>query len=284
MDQTAIPYEDFGGSGPLLHFAHANGYPPGCYLPLIQLLASRYEVMAMCQRPLWPGSDPYSISDWRPLADDLNRFLDSLCCSAVIGAGHSFGATTTLRLAVQHPDRFTALVLIDPVLFTPGRIYFWRLISRLGLAYRFHPLVPAARRRRSSFPDKAAMFTNFRTKPVFQRLNDDALRAYVDAIGCEDGEGGMTLCYPSEWEARIYVTNMLADLEIWHSLPRLKPPALFVYGAESDTFSHAAAARIKRLLPSAKMVCVEKTGHLIPLEDPQSVFQAIVEFDRLSGA
>ena len=40
---TPIPIDllhDFGGQGPLIHLAHANGFPPGTYTPFAQALAA----------------------------------------------------------------------------------------------------------------------------------------------------------------------------------------------------------------------------------------------------
>jgi pimeloyl-ACP methyl ester carboxylesterase len=234
----------------------------------------------MRQRPLWPGSDPYSISDWRPLADDLGRFLVERGASRILGAGHSFGAISTLRLALRQPECFSALLLVDPVLFPPRRIYLWKLVHGLGLGYRVHPLVKGALRRRNRFESRAAMFANYRRKPVFSRLSDEALQAYVDALGCEAPDGSVTLCYPAEWEARIYVTNMLADMEIWRGLPLLRVPLLIVYGRESDTFWESAAQRVKRLLPSARLSPIEAAGHLVALEKPNEVYEAMINFSE----
>ena len=55
-----IPFDDFGGAGPLLHFAHANGYPPRAYAPLLESLLSTHHILAAHARPLWPGSQPES--------------------------------------------------------------------------------------------------------------------------------------------------------------------------------------------------------------------------------
>lgn len=273
-----IPCEDFGGVGPTLHFSHANGYPPGAYRPLFDLLETSFHVLAMRQRPLWPGSDPCSISDWRPLAADLKRFLDEQGLHGIIGAGHSFGAIHTLRLALEQPERFSALLLIDPVLFPPMRIRLWKLIHFLRLDERLHPLVRGARRRRNVFESRAAMFANYRAKAVFERMNDAALQAYVNALGCEQPDGPVRLCYPAEWEARIYLTNMLADLELWRDLPGLKPPVLFIYGQCSDTFLPEAARRVRQLLPTARLACIPDAGHLVPLERPGDVNLSINAF------
>lgn len=273
-----IPYDDFGGEGIVAHFAHANGYPPSAYQPLLSMLSGKFRVLAMRQRPLWAQSNPDSLKDWRLFAADLGCFLDQHRLSGVIGIGHSFGAIATLRLALQQPDRFSALVLIDPVLFPPLMILFWNLLYKSGLGWRFHPLVRGALRRRRTFESKVAMFSNYRAKAVFSRLSNAALQAYVASLACEQPDGSISLCYPAEWEARIYVTSMLADMEIWRNLSTLKPPVLFIRGAETDTFWRSTTQKVKRRLPAAQMISIENAGHLAPLEKPEAVYQAIMDF------
>lgn len=82
-----IPYLKLG-KGPALHFAHANGYPPAAYLPLLKLFASSYEVFAMSARPLWTASNPDELVDWQPLVSDLETFLDFHALSNLVGVGH----------------------------------------------------------------------------------------------------------------------------------------------------------------------------------------------------
>jgi pimeloyl-ACP methyl ester carboxylesterase len=87
----SIPHLTLGGSGFPLTFLHANGYPPVCYKSLLTRLSEQYQVTAMLQRPLWPGSKPDEISDWVPLTDDFLRFLDEQQQGAAIVVGHSVG-------------------------------------------------------------------------------------------------------------------------------------------------------------------------------------------------
>ncbi len=274
-----IPFHAFGQRGQPLHFLHANGYPPPAYRPLLARLGQRYCARAMCSRALWGDCNPAEVQDWRPFAADLARFLDEQGWQrGVIGVGHSVGGNATLRLALEQPDRFQALVLLDPVLFEPRLIWTWKLIYRLGLAYRLHPLVKGALKRRSRFESRAAMFANYRQKPIFRRMNDESLAAYVDSLACEQPDGAMELCYPPEWEARVYVTSMLADLELWRGLPSLRPPVLVIRGAETDTFTAPAARRFQRRLPAARVVSLEHTGHLLPLEAPDEVYAILQKF------
>jgi pimeloyl-ACP methyl ester carboxylesterase len=279
MTDTAVtlPFEDFGGEGQVLHFCHANGYPPRAYRALLSGLSAGYHVLAMHMRPLWPGSQPQAISDWRPLADDLARFLDRQGLSSVVGWGHSMGAVTTLRLALRQPERFQALVLIDPVLFPRYFTYLWEPIYRLGLAYRLHPLARGALKRRGSFDSQSTMYANYRRKPVFQHLSDAALQDYVQALGCPLPDGRVKLCYPGSWEARIYVTGVRADLELWRGLPHLKPPLLIIRGEQSDTFWEKTGRLVLRQLPSARVCTIPDAGHLVALERPVEVLAAARE-------
>lgn len=266
-----IPYLRFGEQGEVLHFAHANGYPPAAYQPLLARLGAHYRAYAMEGRPLWPGASHAVLTDWRPLASDLINFLEDHLSPPVIGMGHSVGANATLRAAIYRPDLFRSLVLIDPVLFAPWASVGWTLIYYAGLARHVHPLAQGARRRRRFFESKQAMFENYRTKRVFRRMDGRALQAYVDALAVPTPDGRVTLRYSPEWEERIYITGLRADLEIWRGLRDLKLPVLIIRGERTDTFLASTAARFQRKVPHARIVTLPDSSHLLPLERPEEV-------------
>ncbi len=277
-----IPFLRFGESGPPLHFAHANGYPPAAYTPLLEALGEKYRVRAMEARPLWPGASHAVLTDWRPLAGDLLGFLERhFEGEPVVGMGHSVGGNATLRAALYRPELFRALVLVDPVLFPPWMAAAWNLAYCSGLGYRLHPLVRGALRRRREFASREAMFENYRRKSVFRRLSDAALQAYVDALAVPLPEGGgVRLRYSPEWEARIYVTGLRADLEIWRKLSALQMPLLLIRGEHTDTFREGTAALFRRRVPHASIVTLEDSTHLLPLERPAQVARLTLDFLR----
>lgn len=278
MNRVLTPELSYGSRGPRLHFAHANGYPPLAYQPLLMRLAAVCQVRAMLQRPLWPASDPQRLQDWRLLAEDLMHYLQSQPDGKWIGAGHSVGANATLRTALWQPDLFRALILIDPVLFPPWMTPVQDLLFKLGLASRLHPMARGALRRRMEFDNQKAMFENYRGKSVFARLDDQALQAYVDALAQPANDGRVQLSYPPAWESRIYVTAARADLEIWRKLPDLKLPVLVLRGEMTDTFWERTAARFQRMLPQAEIRTIPESGHLLPLERPQAVARQMIAF------
>ncbi len=273
----SIPYTSYGEAGLPLHFLHANGYPPDCYRPLISRLSDHYHVYAMRQRPLWLDSKPEEIIDWHPLTDDFLQFLDEHPSESVIGIGHSVGGIVALRAALRYPERFRSLILIDPVLFPPYIIRPWHVICSLGLGYQMHPLVRAARTRRRQFDDLDRLFKGYRRKPVFRYMDDQALHAYIEGIACP-AKQGYQLCYSVDWEMRIYATSVWRDMDIWKGLPHLKVPILIIRGAETDTFWASTARRVLRIIQQARVMTVPLSTHLVPLERPTEVFQAIQGF------
>ncbi len=263
---------------PDLVFLHANGYPPECYAPLFERLQPAYRLHAMPMRPLRPGANPRSLRDWRPLAEDLLDFLAERRLAQPFVVGHSFGAITSLRVAIQKPGRIRALVLLDPVLFEPGIILLWKLIRALGLAYKLHPLVRGALKRRRKFEDLEGTFKRFRRYSVFRYFSDASLWAYLRGITQPAAGGGYELRYSPEWEARIYVTGVSADLELWRGLKTLPAPTLILRGDETDTFSAAAARRVERANPAIRVETIPQSTHLLALERPEEIAEKIETF------
>ena len=270
-------YFDLHGNGAPLHFLHANGYPPECYQPLFELLQNEYHVFGMKLRPLWEDAKPEEIQNWHPLSDDLLRFLPDFVVDPVIGVGHSIGGIVTLRAALRDPGRFRALVLIDPVLFTPSFMLNWHIFRILGLGERFHPLIKGAKKRRRTFDNLETVFRGYRSRNIFRYMSDESLRIYIEGITQQKAGGGYDLVYSPEWEAQIYRTGM-HDFDIIRALPKLEVPTLFIRGAETDTFLESVAKLVKRKQPKVRVETLEKSTHLLPLERPKEVFDIMQSF------
>jgi len=269
---------DLGGHGPLLHLAHANGFPPGSYRRLARALADDYHLVALPARPLWPGSHPAEVPTWHPLADDLVQGLDALGQTGIVGVGHSLGGVLTLWAALApragRPDLFRALVLVDPVILPRPWLWGLRLLRQLGLGDK-QPLVQGALHRRRTWPGRQACFEHYRQKTIFARWSDAALWDYVEAGTVVEADGSVRLRYPPEWEAHLYDT---VPLDIYHDVAHLRLPVLFLRGETSRTFRPGVQARLARLLPQARTAMVAGAGHLLPMEKPEETAAAIRAF------
>ena len=270
---NAIPFHDFGGTGELIHFAHANAYPPACYRAFIEPLTAQYRVMAIEQRPLWPNSNPAEMPNWQVAADDLIAFLDQQGAEGVIGMGHSLGAVATLFAALKRPSLFSRLILIEPVflIFPPEMLQ--AMADNPELA-SLTPLVQVAMRRRNQWPTRQAAFDHFRVKSVFRNWLDEAMWDYVNNALVANADG-ITLRYSREWEAQFYATP---PITVWEDIPRIQQPTLGLRGADTNTIFPQAWQRWQELQPSATFLQVEEAGHMIPMERPFFLANTILEY------
>lgn len=272
------PLYDFGGSGPVMHLALANGFPPLTYAPLMQPFTERYQVVSLPPRPLWSQPPaPDSAPTWDTLANDLLAGFDAYGLDSVIGVGHSFGGIATLMAAIAKPERFRALVLLDPTMLPP---HIMQMIDDARAAGQDHrmPMVEGALRRRNRFASRDEAFAYWREKPLFSDWSDDALWLYVESLTrpAVDGDG-LELSWSPEWEAHYYRT---IDTRIWAELPRLSPvlPVLAIRGTTTNTFMAESADAFRAALPHATLIEIEGHGHLFPQSTPSQTHSIMHEW------
>jgi pimeloyl-ACP methyl ester carboxylesterase len=196
----------------------------------------------------------------------------------IIGIGHSVGAMTTLMAAIQRPEYFRLLVLIEPVLFTRVRGTLNRLIAPLKILRRVHPLIKGTLKRKRSFSDREAMFENYRVKKIFQRLSDQVLGDYVGGLALDMPDGRVGLKYSPDWEARIYETGGLADWYVWKNLSRISCPVLVIRGEQTDTLQPITFQNMVKKMVNGKGLTVPGAGHLLPLEKPHQTAAIILDY------
>jgi pimeloyl-ACP methyl ester carboxylesterase len=258
---------------PALLLGHANGFPPPVYAPLITALGGDYHAVCLPARPLWEGSDPAQMQDWLLLTADFIGGITQHRLAPVIAIGHSMSGVALLMAAVQQPDLFRALILIDPVLLPRPFLRITRVLKTLRLKWDGR-LVQGALRRRRTWPSQAAAYQNFRERSLFARCSDDMVRLYTQSI-TRPTPNGVELVYSPAWEAQIYRS---IQLDSWTYPPRVRVPCLLLYGATTNTFLPASARLWAKQRPDLPLIKVNDAGHLLPLEHPDQVAEHIRTF------
>jgi len=281
---TGQPIYDFGGNGPVINLALANGFPPQTYQPLLGPLTNRYRVVSLPPRALWPGIGPApeQAGSWRELADDLLAGLAQYDLRDVIAIGHSFGAVAALLAVLDQPTRFRALIMLDPTILPPPLMNAFKDMRLRGEEPRL-PLVDGALKRKHRFPDLDGAYTYWRGKPLFRDWSDEALRLYAESMTRPAAAGdGLELAWPRDWEAYYYLSIYT---NIWDDLPRLDGllPVLIVQGGDSDTYTSEAADLMKATLPAATHVTLPGYGHLFPQAAPDQTRTIIEQWLATSG-
>jgi pimeloyl-ACP methyl ester carboxylesterase len=275
------PYE-FGGEGSPVHFAVANGFPPATYTPLLQPLTASHRVVSFPPRPLWQPVPPVtSITTWADMAHDYLNALEAHALTDVIGIGHSYGAVATILMALERPQRFRAVVLLDPAIFPRSALRMVQLMNALGRDSRL-PLVQKARMRRAQFDTAQDAFAYWRPKPLFTRWTDEQLWRYVNVALIPNPDGGLMLAWSPEWEAWAFRTLYTHSWRKLSALHRTGLPTLLIRGIHSNTFFARTARGVRRVLPRAHYVEVDG-DHLFPLSMPETTHPIIADWLRSQG-
>ncbi|MCY3916278.1 MAG: alpha/beta hydrolase [Chloroflexi bacterium] len=265
-----------GESGaPPLHLAPANGFPPRTYAPLLSKL-SAFRSVCLPPRALWGDqAPPTEYRDWHADADDLLAGFVAHDLREVLALGHSLGGVVSMLALLKAPERFKALIMLDPPILLPDMLAVIRAAWDGGYIDQM-PLVHGALRRRQVFASREEAFERFRQKPLFADWSDESLWLYIEHGTRKRSNGDeFELLWSTDWEAHYFST---VYLQIWEDLPLLteSPPALLVRGGASGTLVAEAFERVQSLAPALDCIELAKQGHLFPLAAPQETAMLIL--------
>jgi pimeloyl-ACP methyl ester carboxylesterase len=257
---------EFGSGPPLVLIPGIQGRWE--YLrPAIDALARTFRVLTfpLCgERECGQTFDP-SLgfdNDARQVVTILNRF--GIERAAVCGV--SFGGLSAIRFAATHPERTTALVLVS----TPGPQ--WRLRPRHHLYARlpwlFGPLFLAE----SPFRLRREMAAAFPQRRARWRFTRGQLATLATSP-----------LSPTRMAAR---AALIATTEVIDDCARVAAPTLIVTGdrALDRVVSVDSTRAYLDLIPGARHVTLERTGHLGSITRPDAFAALVREFTTQCGA
>jgi pimeloyl-ACP methyl ester carboxylesterase len=263
---------DFGGSGSPVLLNHANGFCAALWAPVAEALRSHFRVFAMDARGHGDSSKPAGVEAyaWAALGRDVGAVADALAAEhgpLALGLGHSFGGTCLLIGASQDVSRFGRVMLVDPP-FPPARG------QRAHWPSKSNSLAEGARRRRHSWPDRAAARMRWAGRPAFEHWTARALDLYAaEGLG-EAPDGGVTLKCPPEIEATLFERAIDVDLADYPEV--LSFPIRFLW-ARHGNFPRAHYEALAASMPDADVVEVD-AGHLMLMEQPEVVIEEVLRF------
>ena len=248
---------------PALCFLHGGAAHAHWFDLVTPAFADRFHVVSLDQRGHgesdWPRPAAYATEDF---AADLLALMDHLEWKRMALVGHSMGGHNAMGFAAWHPDRVSALVIVDarPAL-PPERVN--RMHERGRRPPRLHPTLEAALRAFRLLPKETAA--------------DPALLAHLARAGLARRDGG----FKYRFDPACYGSRKPVDA--WPLLPRVTAPALVVRGERSPVLPREIAERIREVIPKASVVEIAGAYHHLMLDAPAAFNAALGEFLAAHG-
>jgi len=236
---------------PLL-LIHGTGGDGSSWDSLVPLLADRYRVIAYDRRGYGRSHAAH--------AEDARAILDERAPGeAALVVGWSAGSIVALELAALHPSRVRGLVLLEPPLWEK------KAFAPSLMAAMVRVLWHSARKRPR---DAAAAF--FRTVTRYR-----------------DGGNGFDALAPALRERLLgHADDVLAELRAGTGealtparLRAIGCPVTLVLGGRSLPLFAQQGAKLAAAMPSLRTVTVAAASHLMMLEVPRPIADAIVAAD-----
>jgi pimeloyl-ACP methyl ester carboxylesterase len=271
-----IPYEFFGNSGQEQSlFLHGNGFPPKAYQTLLENLQKNLEVYAMYQRPF--GSNeikPNSIYGWDLFKNDTLNFINQNNLKNTIGIGHSMGAVLILMIEIDFPGTFKKIFLLDPVITSKFKSKLYKILFRLHLIDRFHPMIQRTKNKKMIYDDFQEIYKNYRSKKIFSKINDDNLKKYINSI-INESDDKVMIKLSKDWENAIYRNGSLNDSMIWDNVNKITTP-VYILTPNDDDFGHFNyGSSLKKKNSNFINYKINNSSHLFPLEYPEKISELI---------
>lgn len=251
-----------------IHFAHANGFPSKTYSKIFSFLAENFEIGYIerhAHDPRFPVTD-----NWHNLKEELRVEIETRYTKPVIGVGHSLGGILHFLVAVEHPELYKQIILLDAPIISRLSSHGLRVLKITKLIDRYTPS-QMTRFRRNLWVTKEEAFEHFKRKPKFDAFDEDVLRDYVE-YGTVKTAKGFELFFKPSIEAKIYQT-------LPHHLPQMRGklniPAAYIGGENSREARLARLGFMKKHFPVDFYLL--PGSHLFPFEIPRETAEKITE-------
>jgi lipase len=259
---------EWPGEGTPLVFAHATGFHGRCWDQVIRGLPG-HRAIAIDLRGHGRSAKPDPPYPWRAFGQDVAEIAAHFGISGAIGIGHSMGGHSIVASAIERPETYAGLCLIDPTIFAPA-------------IYGKAPLDSAfITRRRRYWNSPSEMFDNFSARPPFAQWKPEVLRDYCE-FGLLPAGAEFELACPPLVEASIYPQSVNPDSNLHASIPSILQPVVVIRGGvpwnveRFDLNSSPTDPDLASRFPNGRDIFLEGRSHFIPMETPDLVAAQIV--------
>ena len=264
IGQLRFRYLDWGTEGlrPIL-FLHGGALTAHTWDLCCLALRDEFYCVALDQRGHgdsdWAPDADYSISAQR---EDIRGFADRLGLDRFVLVGQSMGAINGLAFAAAHPERLSALVMIDagPEVRRRGSSRIREFVNGGAKPETLEEII-----------ERALAFNPRRDPQILRRSLMHNLRRQPD--------GSWSWKYDRRRFQQMGGDQHAAErLGLADGLVRVTCPALVVRGAESDVFHQEDAEHLAKSFPNGRQITIGQAGHTVQGDNPKDLVAALRDF------
>jgi pimeloyl-ACP methyl ester carboxylesterase len=263
---TRLHSLDWGTHGrPPILFLHGGALTARTWDVVCLGLRADYHCVALDQRG-------HGDSEWSPIMDytpeaharDIDGVLDAYGIERAVVVGQSMGGMNGFVYTATHPDRVTALVLVDvgPDIQLAGAQRISEFVGQTADADTIE-----------AFVEQALRFNPLRDRRLLTGSARTNLRQLPD--------GTWTRKHDTRVIGKVSAEEIMRRLAgYWRRVPEIACPTLVVRGALSDVFLADAAESLAAALPHGRGVTIAGAGHTVQGDNPAGLITALRGFLR----
>jgi pimeloyl-ACP methyl ester carboxylesterase len=257
-DRPSVEVLEAGEGEPLLFLHGAGGI--AAWEGVLPLLSSKYHVYA----PLLPGFGQSTGLEY--LEDQFDLFMHGFDVIEALGldqpyvVGESLGGWVAAEMAALRPKEIGRLALVAPV-------GLWRDEAPVADLFGMMPgeLVPYLFHNLECFPAQRMMMLTM----LFSD-KDDRTQEQVEILIA------MSRGFRTAAKFLFPIPENGLERRLW----RIKAPTLVVWGEQDKFISPMYAEIFREKIANAEVVKIPETGHLIGLESPEPLAEALLHWGQ----
>lgn len=250
-------YEDQGTGDETIVFAHSLLFNCRMFDDQVSALKDRYRCVTFDFRGQGRSAVTRDGYDMDTLTEDAATLIRQLDCAPCHFVGFSMGGFVGLRLATRFSDLLRSLILIDSSSDPESKEKLPKY-KLLNFAARWiGPWAVAG----SVMP---IMFSRgFLTDPARADVRKEWRQHFVnnDRVGVSRA-----------------LTGVISRKGVYESLGEVRVPTLILAGENDIATTPDKSERMHDCIPNSRLVTIPNSGHMSPVEEPEAVNAAIIDF------
>ena len=249
-------YARDAGSGTPLLLLHGLGADHTIWNALIPLLSPSFRVLAPDLRGHGRSpAPPQAAYGLEELSGDVLALLATKELDSAHVVGLSGGALLALRLGLDHPERVRSVTLIGGAVYMDGHTR--------AVGERWEQTFA------QGGPDALAL------RLLKDLYYPDWIEAHLEIADRLRAEAPKM-----DWTGAVRWGRAMATFDERDRVGTLRPPALIVQAMNDQVVDAAHGRILRQSIPGSRIRIFAETGHLVPVERPAELAEAITAFVR----